>query len=366
MCPWILSIRIQLKFISSNKIKSLHVDIFSSFNFTMFKNIPFNIQAEEPYREMVYFPLQLSSLIPVLISAIAITIVILLSLIFKLYRRPFSLMVLAINIAHFLFHYTKLDVLVFPPYSDLHCRVFSIPIIFGLQSAAAWSALFAHAFLIIITNPSSCDTLLPLMIKKYYMPLAVLLPSVSGIMSFFTRHFVYSETKGTCIHLIYADHMDIPFFVYICIPIGLACIGSIVWYKMLISKIYGLQGGRAGHELYVLMIYPGILLVCWGPTLIVQTLMQFGIESNDMLVDIVLLLVNMQGFFNALVYGKSIKNVVSDSIRSCLKNEVSTEEESLFGLQISDKRSLGMNVTDTYSILSEHSEAELHYVTKTL
>ena len=256
---------------------------------------------------MNYFPVGLGSLIPVLLSAITISIVILLSLYLKLYKRSLSLMVLAINIAHVFFYYTKLSVLVFQPSSDFHCRILSITVNFGLESAAFWGAMFAHGFYITLKHQSTNQ--LPYMMK-YYLLFAVLAPLINGFSCFFAHFLIYSETERTCVHHIYSDRIDVPFLIFANIPVGTACLASIILYKMSINQIAMLQETKAGAELYVLMIYPGILIFCWGPTLVLQTLMQFGVVPHPTLVNTFVLLSNLQGFFDAVVYGKNIRDAL--------------------------------------------------------
>lgn len=326
----------------------------------MFTNT-LNLEAEGSFREMVYFPLNIDSLITALLSAIATTIVILLSLIFKLYKKPTSLMVFAINIAHALFYYTKLSVLVQPPTSDSYCKFLNVFNIYGLESTSIWSALFAHAFYFIVKYPSSCDTRLPRVIKKYYLPIAVLFPLINGALSLFTNHLIYSETAGTCVHRVYPDQFDVTGHLFFRFPILLTCLASIVWYKMAINKIFALQDTRRGTELYVFMIYPGILLLCWGPHVVIQTAVQLGLPVSRTLVNISIYLSYLQGFFDALVYGKSVGKVLSNAVKNYLGKDVSNERETLLESTTSDEYSnrIQRDVSFNSSYLSDECEIDV-------
>lgn len=137
---------------------------------------------------MVYFPPTIDALILVLLSGIATGIIVLLSLNFTLYKQPLSLMVLAINLAHIFFYYSKLSVLFYQPRNELHCKVLGILHVFGLEPAAFWGALFAHAFYTILKQPADLEARVASMIK-YYFIFAVLYPLIAGTVSFFTTSF---------------------------------------------------------------------------------------------------------------------------------------------------------------------------------
>lgn len=288
-------------------------------------DISLRIPEEDTYHDMIYFPLEVQDQIPIIISAIPTTLVVSLSLIFRLYRRPLSLMVLAINIAHVFFYYTKMSVLVFPPQSGIHCKILSIFNVFSFESAAIWGALFAHAFYTILKDHSFNEFHLPRMIK-FYLIFGVLIPLVNGVLSFFTDRLIYSESKGACVHRVYADRIDTWVLVFTLIPIGLSCFMSMVWYKMAMNKISALQGKETGGELYVLMIYPGILLLCWGPSLLTQIVMQFGVNPSTTLINIGLALVNSEGLLDSVVYGRFLRDVLRDTWNNYFKKSIIDED----------------------------------------
>lgn len=314
----------------------------------------FNIQDGDPYREIVYFPTKFQDLIAVLLSAITTSLVVLLSLIFKLYKRPLSRMVLAMSIPHVIFYGVKFVALVFPPRSDQYCRILSIINISGFESAVIWGALFAHAFYIILKHQSFNEQYLPRMMN-YYLIGAVLVPLMNGGFAYLAQFLVYSETQKTCVHVIYYEHIDIPYIMTVIIPIAVAILLSIIWYKMAINKIAALRGMQAGPEAYVLLIYPGILLICWTPSLVLHISLQFGANPSDTLITIFVSLVNIQGLLDALVYGRFLKDVVRDSISSCYRKYILKEEETR-----SEPRSLESSEQELFassiSLLSEHNE----------
>lgn len=295
-----------------------------------------NVQAGDPYYELVWFPCQISPLISILISGIATITVVFLSVIFKLYKRPLSLMVLAISIAHVLFYFSKLSVLVFQPQSDLHCRILSILCVFGINSAVIWGALFAHAFYITLKYQNINEVS---RMMKYYLIGAVLLPIFSGILSFLTNHLFYSPTEGTCVHRIYPNRFDVSDNICVLFPVWVACIASIIWYKMAINKISELQWTQTGSELYLLMIYPGILVFCWAPTLVTQTAMQFGATPSQTLNNILIFITNMQGLFDALVYGRSVREELRDSFKKLFGKQTPQEEQLFIEPHILEEKS---------------------------
>ena len=305
---------------------------------------------EDPHQDMVYFPHRIRFLIPVLISAIATGIVVLLSLAFKLYKRPLSGMILAMNISHVLFYCSKLSVLFLPPHSNFHCGILSVINVFGLQSGEFWGAVFAHAFYIALKHQTTSE--IPRMMK-YYVIIAVIVPLINGLASLPTSFLIYSDTEKTCVHRIYFGRIDIESDLFTMIPMWIACIASAIWYKKAINKIAGLQETEAGPELYVLMIYPGILLVCWGPALIFEALLQFGLVGpNPTAFQIFNYLVNIQGFFNALVYGKSVAGAVRESCDRCLGKNVSKQTQTFIVPSIISERNERELTPGNYSLLS--------------
>ena len=287
-----------------------------------------NLKDGLPFHDMVYFPLKLDSLISVLISAIATTIIVSLSLIFKLYKQPTSLMVLTINIGHVLFYYSKLSVLIYQPLSDTHCKILGIFSVFGSQSSAIWGALFAHAFNNILKYQEISEIRL-LRSLKYYLLIAVMIPAIMGGLSCWTDLIVYSNNYGTCVHRVYPDSVDTIGYIFIRVPVLIACVASIIWYKIAINKLSGLQGKRKSGDFYLFMIYPGIMVFCWGPHLTVQALVEFGAAPSQNLINVLIFVKYLQGFFDALVYGKSVVKVLRESVKSCLGKNVKDEEETL-------------------------------------
>lgn len=297
------------------KLKSIKtvVNCSGSFQTQQQSAISLMSQDEGQYHEVVYFPLETLSVIPVLISALATTTIVLLSLFFKFYRRPLSLMILAINIAHVLFYFSKLSVLVLKPRSDFHCKILGIIDIFGLESAAFWATLFSHLFYIILKHQSF--SVVPIMLR-YYLFFAVLLPFTAGVLSFFTNHVIYSADQGTCVHRVYLDRIDITGNLFVRIPIGFACIACAVWYKMALNQLKHLRSIQTGMELYAVMIYPAILVICWGPNFFLQIALQLGATPGPTVINGFLFLAHLHGLWDALVYGRSVREIRRDSIIS--------------------------------------------------
>lgn len=117
-------------------------------------------------------------------------------------------------------------------------------------------------------------------------------------------------------------------YFYTFLPVWITCLLSIIWYKLAINKISSLQCVPAGTELYVLMIYPGINVICQGPALITQTVIQFGAAPpSNTVITIFTSLVNLQRLFDAVVYRKSIKRALKDSFNKCFRNKLSDDTE---------------------------------------
>lgn len=302
------------------------------------------------YQDLVFFPRNVEYQISVLLSAIAATIIVLLSLILKLYKEPLGFMVLFMNFAHISFCYSKFSVVIYPPRTELHCRIITVMNIFGIESAAIWGALFAHAFSIVVKYQELCEAQLRVMISKYLL-IAVNLPLISGIVASLTGHLIYSQKEGTCVHRVYTDRIDFSSNVYVFIPIWISCIASIILYKKSMTELNGLRGRPPNSKFYVLMIYPSILVLCWGPHSVAQTVLQMGASLNRTLLAVFIFMTNMQGFFDAVAYGRSIRRMLYESARNCIRRNNAREEQ--LGTSLPSKLQDG---SSTYSLIPEEGD----------
>lgn len=85
---------------------------------------------------------------------------------------------------------------------------------------------------------------------------------------------------------------------------------------------------RNTWELWTLMIFPLIVLACWGPYVTAQIIykIEFGSGADRSLVCRILRsFAHLQGFFDALVYGRSV-NMIGMLCQKCKKKTHRREE----------------------------------------
>lgn len=226
-----------------------------------------------------------------------------------------NIMILAINIADLIFSFTKTSTSIIKPMDEVHCKFLQSLSQGAIISSVLWGAFFGHA-LYAVSKFGNAEILSKYM--KYYFIFGVFLPLGVALGLTFSEYVIYSpENDGVCIHRVRDDRMDYESIIFFIIPLTVGCVLSVVWYFMAARRIKSLFLEGDKGNLAMLIIYPGITLLCWVPMLIVNAHTLLGFVPSQSLVVTARALDQLQGFFDAIVYGGSIAVIRNTCKRAC-------------------------------------------------
>lgn len=260
-----------------------------------------------PY--IVFFPVKDFCLIAPILSTGSTFLVILYCIIKKKYKQPLGSMILLISIADCHFCLTKLIFSMNPHwYSEINCKIFDAINHFGLISSVVWGAAFGHALCHVVRTQ-----MIEILEKKIkiYITLAVVVPLFFSSTIFVVDYISFKPETGECVHLIQTWY-NIGYLFLALIPIAGSCFLSIYWYCTVYKELKGLQ--VEGNTL-TLIAYPGIIILCWAPVLCTCVAVMW--YSNkvptemNLLLNIFDSLGQLQGFFDAVIYGGGVHKLCS-------------------------------------------------------
>lgn len=249
-----------------------------------------------------FFPSDTLLLICPFLSFIACLAALIASLSLRLYKDSMGVMSLYIIIADLCFEFPKL-IACFGYEKSFHfCNIMLAFSHFGMVSSFFWAAFFAHLLFRVAKTHNVHVS------KKYmtlYVVCAVVLPILHTIASMFTDYVEYNPTTRSCIHTMTVGQVDYGYVFYTQLPLVMAILMSLYWYVGTILQLRHVFEKGHDFDLLTLILYPAILIICWTPATIASTMAFFGIRPNPSLVAVFQGLVQLQGFFDALVYGRS-------------------------------------------------------------
>ena len=264
---------------------------------------------DESFEQIInvaFFSTELQFKICVGLSLSFTLLMLLLSLTSKLYKEILGKMVFLILLADFFFVLPKLIAFFDFRKSYWKCNIMQAISHFGLISSFLWSACFGHALLTLTKRENISDVKNNMTL---YISLAVLSPFLSTVISMYTGFVVYLDETNTCVHQVVVGQTDYQYILFTDVPLLLACSFSLFSYICAARDIRRLMSPEYRKEVLTLMVYPGILLLCWLPNLIVNAMLIAGIRTSTTLNTDLQVLAHLQGFLDALVYGGS-RNVL--------------------------------------------------------
>lgn len=256
--------------------------------------------------EVIYFPTQFTLMICPLISTLSTFIVLVACFISKNYKNPLGPMIIGINIADFLFCVAKVVVWLNPMKTDLFCKILQAISTLGLTASMVWGALFGHALQAVV-KAKKADIVRRYLV--YYLIFSITVPLAMALSTLTTNYVEYSSTADTCVHTVKVGGYDYLYTIYAGIPVLLSCILSAVWYVIAAQEIRKTWDQSSTLDLLFLVVYPAILLICWMPNVVVNICIALGASVSPTVVTVCQGFCQLQGFFDALVYGKS-RNVI--------------------------------------------------------
>ena len=254
-----------------------------------------------------------------ILSSLASAFVITASIAFKMHKSPMGIMILGINLANFVFSLTRSVGPLMK--SNTSCKISAFVAGFSLNVSFVWGAMFGHALMMTVKHRG---THILQKLIKWYVPISLLLPLILLITSIIQSRVRYDETKGACM----SESDSHTYALRRVLPLSLGVILSYYWYLSAICKLRRIMAQRNTWELWTLMIFPLIVLACWGPYVTAQIIykIEFGSGADRSLVCRILRsFAHLQGFFDALVYGRSV-NMIGMLCQKCKKKTHRREE----------------------------------------
>lgn len=276
-------------------------------------NDPAPIVLEEKSIELILVCPDSIQVLPSCISAISTLIVIIASFVGRFWTRPLSTMIFVINTADFIFFASKVSVLFFDPDSDMDCIILQAIGTFCLIATASWAVLFGHAFYQILKNK---NTNIVSSLLKYYIPVSFILPVLTGLSTFLSRNTVLRK-RGVCVYRVSSVGVDWFILFHLQLPLLLTILLCIVCYILSYSQLKRIVIEGNVREALTLIVYPAILIFCWGPHVALQIMAENGVKTSDAVQDAFRVFPYLMGFLDALVYGEGVKGTLRKYIKTC-------------------------------------------------
>lgn len=273
-------------------------------------SIPVSFQE---YFDSIIFCTDLQYIIPSLLSAISTGTVLIASIIGKFWKRPLSSMIFGIILADFIYSMATISVLVQFPESNKGCLVRHSINIFGITFSASWAVLFGHGFYNVLKHKSTGVLSKYL---RYYTPISLVLPVISSSCVFLAKNILLRE-PGVCVYRLYLGELDWFVLIHLQLPFATTITLCIAFYILSLAQLRKIVIEGKVTEGLTLMMYPAILIVCWGPLLSMQAMAELGMKTSDGLAKTLRVLSHLMGFFDALVYGEGAKGPLRACLKSC-------------------------------------------------
>ena len=296
--------------------------------------VSLKLLTDGPIDQLTLFTPPLEHIITPTLSTFATLIAILNCLFTKLYNDPLQKMVLMINLADFLYCGVYASSYFVKTYTDAYCRIAFAVYNFGLQSAMIWAAMFGHGLYTYIKTRKIEKLSSNL---KYYMLFAVLLPLLFAVsISLFTDYLKLDKHRLTntmkCLHNTNGEK-DYESLLYVYLPINVCFLSNLVFYTVAIKKLRRLLKEENQGGVFFLAAYPGILIVCFVPMGVGFLLTFVGVNLSAAVRRWLWSLTQLQGLFDAIVYGGGITNVCRNLKRIiciCSKDDPHAESISIY------------------------------------
>lgn len=304
-----------------------------------------------------FFPISPYYLICPLISVISAFAVITLSILTGQHKEPLGKMVIIILALDTIFCVPVIAA--GHPYekSGILCEVLIFIVHFGWEASCIWSALFAYSLLNIIKNLTSTSIENKM---RWYMLAGLVFPLFHTVGAIFTDYVQYDSHMKQCVHVAIPDKFDGSYFFVTSLPIIMCCFLSLVWYGMAAKHLKRIFSESKNSDVIILLLYPSIMILCWGPNVILNSSIIFGQSPDPTLIQLFQGICKLQGFFNAVVYGcskKMLKETRKLRYCRCLGNEKDIELYRSFDNIETEENNSKVSLQKGYLTSSEERDA---------
>lgn len=255
---------------------------------------------ERNYFDLIYISFDVDSSISGFLSLGATALLVVLGFYYKIYQNMLGKMVLIVNTADFICILLKLFGFILKPTNDAYCRsVLSISQVAMIMSFI-WGVFFAHTLYKSVEQQSVQSVQ---QIYKYYWIISSMVAIALGFGVLFTNYVFYNENLKTCVHRVYFRRFDPTMTFLTIIPTFVLCILCIIWYALGAKNMKKLIPDIRRRDLLPLLLYPAIVIICYFPCLITNTLIIFEILPSERISIVLRNIIHLHGFFNVLAYG---------------------------------------------------------------
>ena len=296
-------------------------------------------------QKIVFLPTDWELNISVMISAASTFLVVVYALYAKITKDVLGKMVLALNASDLLFTLVMLSVHVYKPDSDIYCKVIQAFAHCSLLLSLMWGTFFGHGFYSIVKyrTMSSLENAF-----KYYVIVSLTVSVSVGFGTILTEYSTYDGAMAQCVHTVGSP--DITLIAFSQIPIFTLTILGLIWYVYAAVMLRREESDVKIKHPLTLLVYPGIVILCWLPVNIVTTAAGFGYTPSKFIDFTTKNLFQLQGFFDALVYGIT---PLMKRARAHKRSETVAPEEEL--------RHSSQSVVVANSITPIHTDGEEEY-----
>lgn len=265
------------------------------------------------YRDVTLYPT--NHLIYPLLSTIATAIVLIVSICTKFYKKMTNIMVFAVIFSNFIFSAAMTSSAFFRPTGQLHCKILEAASIFGIVSSLLWGTFFGH---VLLQATSAYRARIQPNLIRIYIALSIVIPLALSIASGYTSLIDFASDDKSCYHRIYHSSPDYMYLAFYGLPLTILMLLNVIIYTKIILRLRSVLQTGTRRYLFVLMTYPGIILITWTPMLVVNILLEIGVNAPQVLYPIFHILCQLQGFFQSLIYVKETRNFAAKFCRAII------------------------------------------------
>lgn len=267
------------------------------------RNVESSLQEERTF--IFYFPVTPIDTVASILSFTASATFLIVLYLTKSYKHKLHKMVFFLLFADFLHKLSYIITFIHPPTSEVECKIVFAIAFFGRDSSFFWSVLFAYVLLKIVEAQDFSPSTMKM---RYFYLIAVYLPLFLSLAMVLSPLVSYNTDNGKCGRYETVGQFDYAYFLISGMPLMFSWLLSIFFYLLTGCRLKILFVGTIlkTREALFLVLYPIILIVCWGPNL-AWSLISMITKPNSAYLVIPKTCLALHGLLNSLVYGLSPK-----------------------------------------------------------
>ena len=262
--------------------------------------------------------------IPITLSLAAATIISLACLLSRNRKKPLTIMVLLISLSNIIFDASKLLSLAIEAKTQFTCQIYEAVSLFGFLSSITFAACFGHALFMVL---KSKDIRILSKMVKYYFYMGTIYPFVNAVASMYFNSVYYLQYASECVYQIDRNTQNWPRHVFWHVPLAIAVLLSLLWYRASFLQAQNLRIANTEKQSLTLLVYPGILVVCWAPVCITEVIAELDPYTHYNSMKWFKMLAYSMGLLNAIAYGEEVVRLVRQICFKPTKNTINISEQ---------------------------------------